>query len=177
MKLQQTLTWEFTLQATCKPSWQCWPIREPESPKWRDESWRAKRDFPLCAHFAFHKTRHNITELPEPAMSYVQMKLQSPRSGDCSLQDSFISTWHLLHSVLHLLFRSHNLHHPRYTAVFFFKQLSFQPLHIKYCLPFNCWWSLPAVVWLCSQNIIDRHPRQAYLNSLRLAWFAFLRCG
>lgn len=95
-----------------------------------------------------------------------------------STLDTFISTWHLHQSVLCLLFWRHSPFHRRHTTVFFFfTQPSFQLHHINYCLLFNCWWSLPAVVWRCSQSIIDRYPRQGYLNSLRLAWFTFPRHG
>lgn len=93
-----------------------------------------------------------------------------------STLDSFILSWHLHQSILHLLSRRHNPFCTRYTAVFFFF-FAFSLIHIKYCFPFNCWWKLPAVVWLSSQSIIDRYLRRGYLNSLRLAWFTFLRHG
>ncbi len=149
---------------------------------------RCHQRFPLCTHFAFNKTRHYqqyISTSTSQSFQHllfwedVQMNCAVPLSGGDGLQYTgqfhFDLTFTSVKSSLALL--KPQPIPPHIHSCVFFWQPSFQPLHIKYCLPFNCWWSLPAVVCLCSQSIIDRYPRQGYLNSLRLAWFTFLRHG
>lgn len=130
-----TLTCEFTLWATCKPSWQRWPFQRTDNQEIPNVAIVCQQRFhyPLCLEKTYRCNQQYISSCT--SQSFHKLPFWENIYMNCAVallvgyisRDSFISTWHLHQSVLHLLFRKLQPLPPQIYGcffLFFFLQLS-----------------------------------------------------